>query len=74
MIEYLRSLASTYLARWRGGEPPFEDPFIAVREPRPHGPGGNHLAASVGEPLDDLFVRAAGASASPSVRAGRIES
>ena len=74
MMDYLRSLVSRYRERWRGAvPPPFEDPFIGVREPRGHGPGGRSSAASVEEPVDDLFVRAAGASRSDGARPGRID-
>jgi hypothetical protein len=73
MIEYLRSLVSRYMERWRRAEPPFDDPFIGVREPRTHGPGGRRSAASVEEPVDDLFVRAAGQSAPRAERGGRVE-
>ena len=74
MIDYLRALVTRYRERWRGAvPPPFEDPFIGVREPRGDGPGGRTSAASVDEPVDDLFVRAAGSSASPGAHPGRID-
>lgn len=69
MLEFIRRLTERnrlervrhLLARFVLPDPP-PDPYVAVRQPRSHGPGGRNSAAAVDEPGEPLSTAAVGSA------------